>query len=114
MSLNMLQGTMTSDALAALTRNPQNRAEPQRLLCQKLGGRLVDFYYRFGDYDAVALVEAPDDVTMTAIVLATISPGHIKSTRTTRLIPVDEAMEAMEKAGSVTYAAPDASPAGAC
>src|SRR5438128_2662664 len=112
MPLYMYQGTMTSEALAALTKNPQNRAEPLSLLCQKLGGKLVDFYYCFGDYDAVSLIEAADDAAMTAIVLATVSPGHIRSTRTTRLISVGEAMEAMKKAGSVAYAAPDASVAG--
>jgi uncharacterized protein with GYD domain len=54
----------------------------------------------------VVLVEAPDDVTASAIVLAAISPGHLKAIKTTKLLTVDETMEAMRKAGSVTYPAP--------
>jgi uncharacterized protein with GYD domain len=106
MPLYMLQFAYTSEAWAALQKNPQNRAEVLSTLANKMGGRLVDLYYCFGEYDGVVLIEAPDDVTATAMVLAAIAPGHVKSTRTTRLMTVDDTMEALRKAGSVTYAAP--------
>jgi uncharacterized protein with GYD domain len=106
MPLYMLQFAYTSEAWAALQKNPQNRAEGLSALAQKMGGRLVDLYYCFGEYDGVVLIEAPDDVSATAMVLAAIAPGHVKSTRTTRLMTVDETMEAMRKAGGATYAAP--------
>jgi uncharacterized protein with GYD domain len=106
MALYMIQGTYTAEAWATMTKNPQDRSIPIRELAQKLGGRLVDVYYCFGEYDVVVLVEAPDDVTASAIVLAAISPGHLKAIKTTKLLTVDETMEAMRKAGSVTYPAP--------
>jgi uncharacterized protein with GYD domain len=106
MALYMIQGTYIAEAWATMTKNPQDRSIPIRELAQKLGGRLVDIYYCFGEYDVVVLVEAPDDVTASAIVLAAISPGHLKAIKTTKLLTVEETMEAMRKAGSVTYPAP--------
>jgi uncharacterized protein with GYD domain len=106
MALYMIQGTYTAEAWATMTKNPQDRSIPIRELAQRLGGRLVDVYYCFGEYDVVVLAEAPDDVTASAIVLAAISPGHLKAIKTTKSLTVEETMEAMRKAGSVTYPAP--------
>ena len=106
MPLYMLQFAYTPEAWAALTKNPQNRAEGVATMIQNLGGRLIDVYYCFGEYDGLVLYEAPDDVTATAAVLAGVSPGHIKASRTTRLMTVQEAMDAMRKAGQISYAGP--------
>jgi uncharacterized protein with GYD domain len=105
MALYMTQFSYTPEAWAAL-RNPVDRSEALGRLAEQLGGKLVSLYYAFGDYDGVFIGEAPDDATAAAIVLAAVSPGHVKSTKTTRLLTVEEAMEAMRKAGSVTYRAP--------
>jgi uncharacterized protein with GYD domain len=108
MPMYMLQFAYTSDAWASLAKNPADRSQPVQALAEKLGGKLVGLYYCFGEYDGVVLVEAPDDATATAMVIAAGAPGHLKATRTTRLMTVEEAMEAMRKAGSVTYQAPSA------
>ena len=50
--------------------------------------------------------EAPDDVTASAVILAEGSPGHVKATRTTRLLTVEEAMETTRKAGGAAYRVP--------
>ena len=102
----MLQFAYTAQAWAALSKNPVDRSEAVRGLAEKLGARLVGLYYTMGEYDGVALVEAPDDVTALALVIGAIAPGHLKSTRTTRLYTTGEAMEAMRKAGGLGYQAP--------
>jgi uncharacterized protein with GYD domain len=79
---------------------------PVKELVQKLGGRLIGFYYCFGEYDGVALVELPDDTTASALALAAVSPGHIKAYKTIKLFAVEETMEAMRKAGSVAFQGP--------
>ena len=106
MAVYMIQGTYTTEAWATMTKNPQDRRTPIRELAQKLGGRLVDVYYCFGEYDVVVRIEAPDDSTASAVVLAALSPGHLKAIKTTKLFTVEETMETMRKAGSVTYPAP--------
>jgi uncharacterized protein with GYD domain len=102
----MVQFAYTSEAWAAMTKNPQNRAEGLSAMVKSLGGQVIDLYYCFGDYDGVVLMEAPDDLAATAIVLASVAPGHIKANKTTRLMTVDETMQAMRKAGNASYAAP--------
>ena len=103
MALYLVQGAYTAEALATLAKNPQDRSAPVRELVQKLGGRLVGFYFCFGEYDVVALSELPDDSAATALALAAVSPGHLKAYKTTKLFTVEETMEAMRKAGSLAF-----------
>lgn len=102
----MLQFAYTADAWAALTTKPTDRSEALRTLAEKLGARLISLDYTLGEYDGVALLEAPDDATAIAVILAAVTPGHLKATRTTRLIPPSEAMEALRKAQGAGYQAP--------
>ncbi|MFL5624390.1 MAG: GYD domain-containing protein [Ktedonobacteraceae bacterium] len=106
MPLYMTKAAYTPDAWAALVKNPQNREDVLRALIEKLGGRLVSFYYAFGEYDVYFIAEMPDETTITAAVLAATSAGHLKSIATTTLLTTQQAMEAMRKAGAQTYQAP--------
>ncbi len=106
MALYMVQGAYTAEALAAMAKNPQDRSVPVRELVQKAGGQFIGLYYCFGEYDVVLLFDVPDDMTASAIALAAVSPGHLKSYKTTRLFTVEETMEAMHKAGSLAFQGP--------
>ena len=106
MPLYMSQFAYTPDAWAALTRNPEDRTQALTRLAEQLGARPVSFYYSFGDYDGVVIFDAPDDVTAASVVLAVVSPGHIKAIKTVPLLTAEQAMEAMRKAGSATFRAP--------
>ncbi len=39
-------------------------------------------------------------------ILAEITPGHLKATMTTKLFSMEEAMQAMRKAGEMAYPGP--------
>jgi uncharacterized protein with GYD domain len=106
MPLYMTQVGYTSEAVAALTRNPEDRSDTFERLAQSMGGRLLSFYYSFGEYDVLVIYEAPDESTAAAIVMAAITPGHLSSVKTTGLLSATEGMEAMRKAGEATYRAP--------
>jgi uncharacterized protein with GYD domain len=106
MPLYMAQFAYTPQAWAALTTKPENREEASRALVQKLGGRLISFYHCFGEYDGVAIYEAPDDTTAAAVALAAVSPGHLKASKTTTLLTTEQMMEAMRKAGAQMFRAP--------
>lgn len=106
MAFYMVQGTYTAEAWAAMAKNPQDRRIPIRELAQKLGGRLIDAYYCFGEYDVIVLFEAPDDSAALTTAIAGISPGHLKAYKTTKLFTIEETMEAMRKAGSLTFQGP--------
>ena len=45
----MTQFSYTTEAWAALAKDPQNREEVLRSLVEKLAGRLLAFYYAFGE-----------------------------------------------------------------
>ena len=106
MALYMAQFAYTAEALATMAKNPQDRSVPSRELIEKSGGRMISFYFCFGEYDGVAIYEAPDDTTVSAISMAAASPGHLKASHTTKLFTVEETMEAMRKAGSLTFQGP--------
>lgn len=109
MSVYMTQFGYTPSAWAALVKNPEDRAKAFRALVEKMGGKFISLYYAFGEYDGVAIFEAPNESTATAIILAVTSPGHLRGTKTTTLLTVEQTMEAMRKAGTVTYKGPKSS-----
>jgi uncharacterized protein with GYD domain len=104
----MAQFSYTSQAWAAFAKKPEDRTEPVSALAQKLGCRLVDLSYHFGEYDGFVILEAPDDSTALSFAIAAHAPGHLKATKTTRLFTTKEAVEAMRKAGTGTLPAPGA------
>ncbi len=108
MALYMIQFAYTAEAWATLAKNPQDRSIAGREAVQKLGGRLVGFYYCFGEYDGVVITEAPDDSAALAGAIGLVAPGHLKAIKTTKLFTVEETMEAMRKAGSLAYQGPSA------
>lgn len=102
----MIQASYSNDAVANLVKNPQDRAAVIRNLAERWGGKLEAFYFAFGEDDVVSIVEVPDNVTMAAISMAVSSTGALRSFKTTVLIPMDEAVEAMRKASTIGYLPP--------
>jgi uncharacterized protein with GYD domain len=102
----LVQASYTPQALAALTKQAEDREQGFRGLVERLGGRLHTFFWAQGEYDLVVTVELPDAETANALALAAISPGHARTYRTTPLFTNEETMRAMRKAGEVTYRAP--------
>ncbi|MGI0037859.1 MAG: GYD domain-containing protein [Nitrososphaera sp.] len=99
----MIQGAYTPDGLAALVKTPQDRFQAVRPAIEKLGGKLKDAYFAFGDHDFVLIVDMPDNVNAAAILLAFGAGGTVKSTKTTLLLSAAEAVEAMKKASGTGY-----------
>src|SRR6266581_5351361 len=64
------QVSYTPEALARLIANPQDRFDAVRGPIDKLGGRVLNSYFAFGQYDAVLITEMPDNVSAAAIALA--------------------------------------------
>jgi len=102
----MTQFSYTAQAWAALAKQPEDREKALAGLIERMGGRSLSFYYCFGEYDGVFTYEAPDDATAAAMVIAAISPGHVKDIRTTKLLTMQDTLEVMRKAGGASYRAP--------
>lgn len=98
-----MQISYTSEGWAALVKNPQNRFERVRPAIEKVGGKLVQAFFAFGDYDIVAIGEFPSNAAAASIAIAFEAGGAIKSVKTTPLLTIEETMDALYKAGESNY-----------
>ena len=108
MPFYMLQWRYKETALKALVHHPQDRSEAARKAVEAYGGQLHHFFFAFGDYDGVAITEFPDNESATASALTIGTGGAAAAIKTTVLISPEEALRAMEKAGTIQsgYVAP--------
>lgn len=106
MAVYMVQFSYTPQALAAFVKKPQDRSIASRDLVQQLGGKLISLYYCLGEYDGIALYEVPDDISASAVSLAVRASGDFKENKTTRLFTIEEALQAVRKAGSASFSPP--------
>jgi uncharacterized protein with GYD domain len=97
----LVQSSYTQEAWVAQIKDPRSRVEAVRPALEKVGARFEATYLAFGEYDAVFIMEAPDNVSAAALSMAFAAGGMLKSIKTTPLLTVDEAVEAMSKAGEV-------------
>ena len=79
MALYMYQAAYTAESVAAQINEPQDRIEAVKPALEALGGKILVGGYPFGDYDVLAVYEAPDDTAAAAFALA-IAAG-VRSSR---------------------------------
>lgn len=106
MARYLIQASYSTQGISDLVKNPQDRSATVRPVVERLGGRIESFDFAFGDYDIVAIMEAPDNVSAAALAMAVGAGGALSAYKTTVLIPMEEALEAMRKAGGAGYRPP--------
>jgi uncharacterized protein with GYD domain len=106
--LYLARFSYTTDAMKALIDQPQDRTAAARELAETLGGKLLGFWYAFGEFDGVFLMEAPDNASAAALAMAVGAGGALSEVETTVLLDMDEAQDAMRKAAAATYRPPSA------
>jgi uncharacterized protein with GYD domain len=65
------------------------RADAVRELAKKFGVTAKEFFWTLGSYDVVAIFEAPDEASMTALGLAIGAAGNVR-TQTMRAFSKEE------------------------
>src|SRR6202030_2570564 len=90
----------------SLVSNPQNRLDAIRPVVEKLGGRVVNAWFAFGDSDFVLITEMPNNVSAAALAIAASAGGACKSIKTTPLLETAEGLEAIRLAAGSGYRAP--------
>ena len=106
MPLYLVRFSYTPEAWAKLIKNPEDRREPVQKLVEAVDGKLQGFWYAFGGHDGYLLVEAPDNVSAAAVSVAASAGGGVRTAETTVLLTVDEMLEALSKAGGLSYRPP--------
>jgi len=87
----------------ALLSHPQDRIEAVRPAIERLGGKIKNAWFAFGDHDVILITEMPDNVSAAAISIAFAGGGACKSVQTTPLLSTEEAVQAMKKANESGY-----------
>ncbi len=99
----LIQATYTPEGWAVLTKNPQDRSQAIAAVIKNLGGSIEGYWFSFGEYDLAAIIQMPDNVSAAAFSLAISAGGAVKSIKTTPLLTMQEAIEAMKKSAASGY-----------
>jgi uncharacterized protein with GYD domain len=106
MPMYLTRFSYTPETWKRLIADPEDRRQAATAYIESVGGKLHGFWYAYGSHDGINLCEAPDNVSMAAVVLAIGSGGAVTNLETTVLLTVEEAMEAMSRASGISYKAP--------
>ena len=102
----MLEATYTAEGFKGLAKDKASgRKAVVAQAAKKLGGKLEAMYFCLGDTDVILIADLPDHVTAAAFASVACASGTVR-TKTTALLTVDEADEALSK--PVAYRAPGA------
>ena len=100
----LLQASYTAEgAKGILNEGGSKRRAAVEELLKSVGGKVEAFYFSFGDSDAVAIVDGPDNGTAAAQSLAIKASGAV-TLKTTVLLTPEEIDQATKK--TVSYRPP--------
>jgi len=100
----LIQGAYTIEGTkGVLKEGGSKRREAAEALAKSLGGKIEAFYFAFGETDAFAIVDVPDNVSAAAAALAIAASGAVR-VKTTVLITPEEMDQAAKK--TVSYRPP--------
>ena len=106
MPLYLSKFSYTPETWARLIAHPEDRRHAAQEYIESVGGKLHGFWYAFGEHDGYNLWEAPDNVSMAAVVLAISGGGALSSRETTVLMSVEDTLEALRRAEQIKYRSP--------
>jgi uncharacterized protein with GYD domain len=100
----LVQFSYTEQGLKGLLKEGgSKRREAVEQLIKSQSGKLVAYYFTFGEYDGFAIIEGTDNVDAFAADLIVGASGAVR-TKTTVLLTPEEVDKAAKKSG--TYRAP--------
>jgi uncharacterized protein with GYD domain len=106
MPLYMYRVGYTAESWDTQVKKPVNREEALKPAVRSLGGRIISFYYAFGEDDVVLIAQFPDNKAAAAMALAAASGGALSHITTTPLMTVAEGMAALRQAKKARYTPP--------
>ena len=87
----------------AMIDKPSDREKVAEAFVSAFGGKLLQFFFSYGDYDAIFIAEFPDRESMSAVLMTMSGTNGFDAIHTTILFPMDEAMAAMRKAAATDH-----------
>lgn len=108
MPLYMIQESYSDRANGAMIASPHDRTKAVEAMLAEFGGKLHGLWFCLGDFDVLALIELKDNSTAAALSMAIRATGAMSAYKTTPLLSMAEATEAMRIAGAIPYSSPSA------
>jgi len=87
-----------TDQGARADRDAVHRRDHADALAEKYGARIEQAYWTMGNYDIVSVIEAPDDESITAMMLELTAEGNIRTT-TMRAFDHDQMQAIIQRTG---------------
>jgi uncharacterized protein with GYD domain len=100
--------TLTGQTVKALMDKPTDRAAAVAKLCEGAGGRMDAYYFMFGAWDGMVIVDVPDSRTAAAVSLAVSSTGSFQHLETHELVEASDIEGVLQSASALTYSPPGA------
>jgi uncharacterized protein with GYD domain len=99
MAQYLIQFSYTPEGLKGLIQEGgSRRRDATERLVKSLGGKLVAYYFAFGDYDGIAIIEGLENVDASAVALIAGASGAVR-TKTTVLMTPKEVDKAVQREG---------------
>lgn len=92
----------STESIKGMVATPQDRREAAENLFSAAGGKLIDMYFCFGEFDGIAISEFPSQVSAATVALTVGASGAFSKMQTTVLIDMSEAVQAMQNAGKLS------------
>jgi uncharacterized protein with GYD domain len=102
----LLQAAYKDTAIKHMVDHPQPREDVVRKAAESLGGRVLQYYFCFGEYDTVTVLNFPSNEAAMAFSVVVTAGGALAKAHTTALITPDEAVRAMQAASKASYTPP--------
>jgi uncharacterized protein with GYD domain len=98
--------SLTGETVKRFIAQPSDRAAVVQAAAESVGGRLESYYWMFGQYDGLAIVELPDSRSAAALSLAVTSSGSFSNFETHELIEAADLGQVAERAKAISYRPP--------
>jgi uncharacterized protein with GYD domain len=97
----LFQWKYKDPAIQAMIETPQDRSAELRKAVEAFGGRMHQFFFAFGVYDGLGIVEFPNNESCAACAVMLTGAGANTSLQTTALLTANEGQAAMLRASSM-------------
>ena len=95
------QGRFTRDAMTGMAERPEDRATAVAKLAKATGGKLLAYYFTFGEYDFLSVFEGEDPQKMASALIVAAASGGVTDLKTTIGITLADAKKAFAGAKDV-------------
>ncbi len=97
----LFQWKYKDPAIQAMIETPQDRSAELRKAVEAFHGRMHQFFFAFGEYDGLSIVEFPNNESCASCAAMLTGAGANTSLQTTALLTANEGQAAMLRASSV-------------